>query len=397
MSNYPPPQGPSENFPPPAESQQPPPVLPPNNGMSGIAWLAIGASIALIAVLIGAGLTFVLTRSDNTNDAEGANDVVTVSTEPISTATDPFTPPIAPEGETTTDIVVADPVETPEPITVEGGRVGLYGGTENVAQCDKEKLVTFLEGSPQKAAGWAQVQGIQVSQIRSFVTQLTQVVLRSDTRVTNHGWENGQVTTIQAVLQAGSAVLVNEYGLPVVKCYCGNPLTAPPPINNPVYTGPTWSGWNPQSITVIQQNVTVINDFTVINVTNNQTFGRPAGTDGSQDGPRPTTASQPPGPSSSPSPSITSNESAAQAVKDAILAGLRKCAGRYDAVESLEENLQLYTFTAKKLSNPNMWQVTAVGEGDTYKWNVNDQTRKVTAANPLAGELDTLCPGDITG
>jgi hypothetical protein len=45
------------------------------------------------------------------------------------------------------------------------------------------------------------------------------VLLRSDTVVTNHGFANGCSTTIPAVLQAGTAVLVDDKGVPVTKCY----------------------------------------------------------------------------------------------------------------------------------------------------------------------------------
>ena len=391
MSNYPPPQGPSQGYPPP--SPEPPPVgTPAGSGGLGLGvGIAIGAAIALVFILLGAGLTFVLTRSDSTPQADNA---VTVTTEPISTTTDPFTPPIAPAGEESTDVPVTDPVQTEEPITVEGGRVGLYGGTEKAGTCDKEKLINFLESSPDKAAGWATVVGVDTDQIRPFVSALTPLILRSDTRVTNHGWNAGGVTTVVSVLQAGTAVLVDDYGVPVVKCFCGNPLTPPPVIVEPTYVGPTWQGWNPQSVTIIEQNVTVINDYTVVNVINNQTFVRPVGTDGTADAPATNTGqSATPRPTTpEPSPSITNSETAAAAVKDAVLTGLRQCAARLGAADDLERNLKKYTFTAAPLSNASMWQVTAVGEGDTYKWNVNDQTGTVTAANPLAGELDGLCP-----
>ena len=107
--------------------------------------------------------------------------------------------------------------------------------------------------------------------------------------MTNHGWENGSLTTFQSVLQNGTAVLVNDYGMPTVKCYCGNPLSAPVNSTRVSYHGTTWTGWNPQSITIIEQNVTVINDFTVVNVYTGEPFGRPAGTDGTDDGPAPAT------------------------------------------------------------------------------------------------------------
>jgi hypothetical protein len=108
------------------------------------------------------------------------------------------------------------------------------------------------------------------------------MLLRSDTRVTNHGWKNGKITAIQVVLQAGTAVLVDEKGFPVVKCYFGNPLT-PPEAYPPTYTGPKWGSFNPGSLTVIEKNVTIIDIFVVVDPHTGQSFQRPRGTDGTQD------------------------------------------------------------------------------------------------------------------
>jgi hypothetical protein len=39
--------------------------------------------------------------------------------------------------------------------------------------------------------------------------------------VVNHGYRDGTVTTINSVLQAGTAVLVDDYGVAAVRCDCG--------------------------------------------------------------------------------------------------------------------------------------------------------------------------------
>ena len=105
---------------------------------------------------------------------------------------------------------------------------GLYGGSSDNAVCDPAAVVRFLAANPAKAKAWAGVLGIGTDEISSYVATLTPVILRTDTAVTNHGFENGEATSIPAVLQAGTAVLVDDHGAPVVKCGCGNPLTAPP-------------------------------------------------------------------------------------------------------------------------------------------------------------------------
>jgi hypothetical protein len=160
---------------------------------------------------------------------------------------------------------------------VSGATAGLYGGTLDAASCDPGKLVDFLEQNPDKAAAWAGVVGIRPSEIRSYVATLTPVILRSDTRVTNHGWVNGRANPIPAVLQAGTAVLVDRYGQPVTKCNCGNPLSPPQPVSTPVYTGTRWPQFSPTSITVVNQSTTVINVFVLVDVRTGEEFGRPRG------------------------------------------------------------------------------------------------------------------------
>src|SRR2546429_115073 len=78
----------------------------------------------------------------------------------------------------------------------------------------------------------ASVEGIEPNDIATYVASLTPVILTSDTLVTNHGYANGHATTLRSVLQAGTAVMVDNTGVPRVKCNCGNPLTpaGPTPI-----------------------------------------------------------------------------------------------------------------------------------------------------------------------
>jgi hypothetical protein len=218
-----------------------------------------------------------------------------VFTEPISTANNPFTPPAGADQ-------TVPPVQPQGVSTQPGGQPGLFGGTMQQGSCNKEQLITFLEQNPDKGQAWASTLGINFADLRTYVTGLTPVLLRSDTRVTNHGWKNGKITAIQVVLQAGTAVLVDEKGFPVVKCYCGNPLT-PPEAYPPTYSGPKWDYFNPESLTVIEKNITIIDIFVLIDPRTGQSFLRPRSTDGSQDtsaAAPPTTTSPPITPRTSP-------------------------------------------------------------------------------------------------
>ena len=169
--------------------------------------------------------------------------------------------------------------------TFSGGTPGLYGGTLRKASCNPQQMVSFLDAHPDKAAAWASVLGIRPTDIPGYVAGLTPVVLRSDTAVTNHGYADGHVTSLPAILQAGTAVLIDRYGQPVTKCFCGNPLTKPTAYAGPTYTGRHWASFSPASVTVIKQSTVVINSFILVDPATGSAFRRPSGSSGSADQP----------------------------------------------------------------------------------------------------------------
>jgi hypothetical protein len=250
----------------------------------------VGGVLVLLGVVWGA---IVLTGNDSGDDTptEASGEVFL---EPISsTGANPFAPSV---GTDMPDVAPPPGLATAGAQTFSGGTVGLYGGTRDNASCDRDRLVTYLDANPDKAQAWAETLGIGTSEIRSYVDGLTSVVLRADTRVTNHGYVNGRATEIPAVLQAGTAVLVDRYGTPVVKCFCGNPLTPAKTYAEPTYTGTRWTSFQPASVTVIVKNTVVVNTFTLVDPSTGQAFGRPAGSNGGSDGPAPEPT---PGPSTS--------------------------------------------------------------------------------------------------
>jgi TIR domain len=230
--------------------------------------------------------------------------------EPIGTAVNPFL-----EG------VGQDVTQTPPPKAagqVRGDTEGLYGGTRRGTSCDAAKLVAFLQTHPEKGAAWAGVLKLTLQQIPPFVSQLTPLILRADTRVTNHGFEDGRVTSFYSILQAGTAVLVDKQGVPVVKCFCGNPLTPPRPVAHS-YQGKAWPGFDAQKVIVIKPAPAPIKSFTVVDHTTGKRFSKKTGAKVPPANPEPATtpqsASLSPSPTSSPSdtaslsPSPTSSPS----------------------------------------------------------------------------------------
>ncbi len=245
--------------------------------------------IALILVVLMAlgGIVFaVANRNDSKSNAPVAGGEVFL--EPAAEpGADPFTASVAAAyipapAVTTTSAAPATTV--PGVITAtQGSLPGLYGGTRNSSSCDGEKMIAFLQANPDKAKAWAGVVAIDVASIPSYVRGLTPVVLTRDTRVTNHGYANGRATPRQSVLQAGTAVLVDQYGIPRAKCGCGNPLAPPVPTAvTPRYVGVAWPGFASTNVTVIVQNITVDN-FVLVDLDTGARFRRPAGTTGGRD------------------------------------------------------------------------------------------------------------------
>ncbi|MBN0043211.1 PASTA domain-containing protein [Streptomyces actuosus] len=109
-----------------------------------------------------------------------------------------------------------------------GNERGLYGGSTQIDVCDPDLLLDFLlqVGNGKKKAAWAKALGIGAKNgnVKKFVKSLTEVVLANDTLVANHGYKKGEANRYDAVLEAGTAVLVDVFGVPRVKCNCGNPL-----------------------------------------------------------------------------------------------------------------------------------------------------------------------------
>ncbi|MGZ8762889.1 MAG: DUF6777 domain-containing protein [Acidimicrobiia bacterium] len=171
---------------------------------------------------------------------------------------------------------------------------GLYGGSGSDAVCDPAALVGFLEADPVKAAAWAGVLEIQAAEIGAYVARLTPVVLRADTAFTNHGFAKGKATSTPSVLQAGTAVLVDDRGVPVVKCRSGNPLTAAS-TDDATYEGAKWDGFRPDAVTTVTPAPAPVASLVLADPTG-AGVRRPIGTTGAADTPYVPGGDDPPAP-----------------------------------------------------------------------------------------------------
>ncbi|MEZ0096144.1 DUF6777 domain-containing protein [Streptacidiphilus sp. EB129] len=252
-----------------------------------VPWWRHSGRIALItgAAALAAALVLVLTDRSPKPATTNAQNVALQTND--SAGPDPFTPTTVAHSASPSAATSAPRSNTPVATgsrTYMGSTEGLYGGTEQLSSCDVAQLSAFLAGHADKAAAWATVEGIHPSEINAYLGTLTPVVLRMDTRVTNHGFAHGAATSFQSVLQGGTAVLIDGHGLPRVRCACGNPLLTPL-INGSTanFTGTGWSSFQPGNVIIVLPAVTQVTVIVLFDVTNGTWFGRPAGSHGDAD------------------------------------------------------------------------------------------------------------------
>ncbi|MFF8840677.1 DUF6777 domain-containing protein [Streptomyces sp. NPDC015130] len=273
-------------------------------GGGGPWWRSVPKVASVTAVLVaGVALAVVLTnQSDDSGDTSASGGGEVFLQNAAASGPDPFT-----QSTARTDAASASPASLPPRTTsaetgtprVSGSTPGLYGGTQSVASCDVEQQVRYLSAEPTKNAAFASVAGVAPNEVPSYLRSLTPLQLRADTRVTNHGYKNGTATAYQATLQSGTAVLVDNRGVPRVRCACGNPLTEPVAQKAPKTTGTPWQGYNSSQVVVVAPSVTVVNVFVVYDYEDDDWFARQHGDHGKKDKPAPP---PPPPPSHSKSP-----------------------------------------------------------------------------------------------
>ncbi|MCX4427685.1 DUF6777 domain-containing protein [Streptomyces mirabilis] len=287
--------------PPPSGPPSGPPTGPPGGGGSGgrrpggrpghgggpdHPWWKSAPRMALITGVVVAGVVLgvVLARSGGTSGtASGGELFLQAANRP---GPDPFTESTAKDSSTTPVTPAANAPESANVTRgVSGSTPGLYGGTRNTASCDVEKQVKALQAEPAKNKAFASVEGVQPSAVPAYLRSLTPVQLRMDTRVTNHGYRGGAATDYQAVLQTGTAVLVDGHGVPRVRCACGNPLTpAVAQRTVPRRTGDTWASYRSQNVVVVLPATTTIDVFVIYDPHLDEWVGRHRGdSDGRRD------------------------------------------------------------------------------------------------------------------
>ncbi|MFE2133827.1 DUF6777 domain-containing protein [Streptomyces sp. NPDC059466] len=160
----------------------------------------------------------------------------------------------------------------------------MYGGTRAAGSCDVDRQAALLAADPRRTQAFALAAGIARTAVPDFLRGLTSVVLRADTRVTDHGYRDGRVTGFQAVLQAGTAVLVDDRGVPRLRCACGNPLNTPvAPRGTTATRGQAWSAFRPGEVIEVTPAPAALSSVTIIDLDDDTWIERRIGDDGRRD------------------------------------------------------------------------------------------------------------------
>lgn len=378
----------------------------PNGGSNrAVPWL-IGTGVVVVVALVAG---FVILSGDD--EAAAAE----VFLEPAtSIGEDPFTDSVAEGSGPVVPEDAADAADENPPASAvqatSAATPGLYGGTRDAASCNRRQLVEFLQVNREKGAAWAGVLGIQVGEIETYVQELTPVTLINDVRVTNHGYSSGRATVIQSVLQSGTAVLVDKFGTPRVRCSCGNPLKPPVAVGKPVYTGPRWQWWNPGHVTVISTTTVIIDTFVLTDIPSGTIFTRPAGTDGTDDGDAAgvgstTTTSSPTSAPTTAAPSTSSPTVAPvsppteppPSVTEADIIDIYFSVRDGDCATASYPNFEPHISESQSAvpRGDGTWDLRVVGTTESgiqeFTWIVDPVTRSFTPTNALASESAARC------
>jgi hypothetical protein len=209
-----------------------------------------------------------------------------------------------------------------------GTEPGLYSARLRTPTCDVEALDEFLDDEANAAIvdAWSGALGVQPADpagsedgadedsngtndadepdegdetaeptIAEYLDGLTPVRLRLDTRVTSHGFADGQTTRFQSILQSGMPVLVDNTGVPRVACNSGNPLSEPDPLGDldeehafeleSIANDPeaAWLGLDPEEVVTVVPGSEPVDEFSLVNINDGGLLERPVGSNGSRD------------------------------------------------------------------------------------------------------------------
>lgn len=139
------------------------------------------------------------------------------------------------------------------PVAATIDRGAIYGVRRTSSVCDVAEMARSLRSNPPARQAWASLMGVEENRVDDLLDAFTPLVLTRDTAVTSSIYSGGEGEWFQAILQSGTAVLVDSTGVPRVQCACGNPLVSPArDLNRVRIVGDEWDGYRSDQIIDVQ-------------------------------------------------------------------------------------------------------------------------------------------------
>jgi hypothetical protein len=154
-----------------------------------------------------------------------------------------------------------------------------HGGHEGEEVCDTAAFEAALTDAATRdavaqALAWDE-------DVAAQVRTLTPAVLLLDTRARLHlaAGDAEAADADEVILQAGTAVLLDELGVPVVRCRDGRPLSPPDVVDlgSADFDGEVWDGFDPARIVTCQPAPRPVATFTFVDLDTAEPFERVAG------------------------------------------------------------------------------------------------------------------------
>ncbi|WP_282778657.1 MULTISPECIES: DUF6777 domain-containing protein [unclassified Nocardia] len=179
----------------------------------------------------------------------------------------------------------------------QGREPGLYGGVPNEPVGGRAATIAHFDADRTAAEAavealnsddrlrWRDGERLSVDTLGTYLAELTPVVLRVDVRVTYHLLRTGRAVSQQAVLEAGTVVLVDVFGVPRLRGISGTPLTRPQVVadRQVSFTGDEWAGFDPGRVFEVRPADEALTVLVLFDFITDSTFQRPCGTTGDRD------------------------------------------------------------------------------------------------------------------
>ena len=124
--------------------------------------------------------------------------------------------------------------------------------------------------------------GVEPAAAGGYIDGLTPVVVLRDTAVMDHLLITGRIVPRSAVLERGTAVLVDPKGVPRVRCVSGSPLrTAAPIPSGVVVEGAVWDGFSLSQLQTLPAALQPTGQFVLVDVETGLALHRASGINGS--------------------------------------------------------------------------------------------------------------------